>query len=59
MVPVIHALGQVVFSKLCGLSCEPASEEASFWENAMQTDLLQCASYGLSTNKLIFCLCNL
>ncbi len=34
MVPVIHALGQVVFSKLfAGFFCEPASEEASFWDD--------------------------
>ncbi len=34
MVPVIHALGQAVFSKLfAGFFCEPASEEASFWDD--------------------------
>ncbi len=33
MVPVSYALGQVVFSKLCWLFCEPASEEASFWDD--------------------------
>ncbi len=34
MVPVIHALGQVVFSKLfAGFFCKPASEEASFWND--------------------------
>ncbi len=34
MVPVIHALGQVIFSKLfAGFFCEPASEEASFWDD--------------------------
>ncbi len=34
MVPVIHALGQVVFSKLfAGFFCEPALEEASFWDD--------------------------
>ncbi len=33
MVPVIHALGQVVFSKqFAGFFCEPTSEEASFWD---------------------------
>ncbi len=35
MVPVIHALGQVVFSKLfAGFFCELASEDASFWDDA-------------------------
>ncbi len=58
MVPVIHALGQVVFSKLfAGFFCEPASEKASL--KAMQTDFLQCVAYGLSTDKLIFHFCNL
>ncbi len=34
MVPIIHALDQVVFSKLfAGFFCEPASEEASFWDD--------------------------
>ncbi len=34
MVPIIHALGQVVFNKLfAGFFCEPASEEASFWDD--------------------------
>ncbi len=34
MVPVIHVLGQVVFSKwFACFFCEPASEEASFWDD--------------------------
>ncbi len=34
MVPVIHDLGQVVFSKLfADFFCESASEEASFWDD--------------------------
>ncbi len=35
MVTGIHTLGQVVFSKLfAGFFCEPASEEASFWDDS-------------------------
>ncbi len=34
MVPVIHVLSQLVFSKLfCGLSCASSLEEASFWDD--------------------------
>ncbi len=61
MVPVIHALGQVVFSKLlAGFFCEPASQKRlPSGTTAMQTDLLQCVAYGLSTVKLTFHFCNL
>ncbi len=42
MVPVIHALGQVVFSKLfAGFFCEPASEEASFWDDGHANRLVE------------------
>ncbi len=34
MVPLIHALGQVVSKLFAGFFCEPASEEASFWDDA-------------------------
>ncbi len=38
---------------------EPASEEAPSGMTPMQTDLLQCVAYGLSTDKLTFHFCNL
>ncbi len=42
---------------VCRLFCKPASEEAS--SETIQTDLLQCVVYGLSTDKLTFHFCNL
>ncbi len=45
---------------VCRLFCEPASEEASLWNDGhAKTDLLQCVAYGLSTDKLTFRFCNL
>ncbi len=41
MVPVIHALCQVVFGKLfAGFFCEPASEEAFFWDDGRANRLV-------------------
>ncbi len=41
MIPVIHALGQGVFSKLfAGFFCAPASEEASFWDDGHANRLI-------------------
>ncbi len=60
MVPVIHALGQVVFSKLsAGFFVSQLQKRLPSGMTAMQTDLLQCVAYGLSTDKLTFHFCNL
>ncbi len=60
MVLVIHALGQVVFSKLfAGFFVSQLQKRLPPGTTAMQTDLLQCVAYGLSTDKLTFHLWNL
>jgi len=60
MVQVIHALGQVTFSKLfAGFLVSQLQKRLLSGMTAMQMDLLQCAAYGLSTDKLTFCFCNL
>ncbi len=60
MVPVIHALGQVVFRKLiAGYFVSLLQKRLPSGTMAMQTDLLQCVAYGLSTDKLTFNFCNL
>ncbi len=60
MVPVIHVLGQVVFNKLFEGCFESQLQKRIPSETtAMQTDLLQCVAYGLSTDKLTFHFCNL
>ncbi len=60
MVPVIHALGQVVFSKLfAGFFVSQLQKRLTSGTTAMQTDLLQCVAYFLSTDKLTFHFCNL
>ncbi len=60
MVPVIHALGQVVFSKLfAGFLVSQLQKRLPSGMMAMQTYLLQCAAYGLNTDKLTFRFCNL
>ncbi len=60
IVPVIHALGQVVFSKLfAGFFVSQLQKRLPSGMTAMQTDLLQCVAYGLSTDKLTFNFCNL
>ncbi len=56
----IHALGQVVFSKLfAGFFVSQLQKRLPSGKTAMQTDLLQCMAYGLSTDKLTFHFCNL
>ncbi len=42
-----------------GFFCEPASEDASFWDDCHANDLLQYVVYGLSSDKLTFHFCNL
>ncbi len=60
MVPVMHALGQVVFSKLfAGFFVSQLQKRLPSGTAAMQTDLLQCVAYGLSTDKLTFHFCNI
>ncbi len=60
MVPVMYALGQVVFSKLfAGFFESQLQKRLPFGMTAMQNDLLQCVAYGLSTDKLTFHYCNL
>ncbi len=60
MVLVIHALGQVVFSKLfAGFFVSQLQNRLPSGTTAMQTDLLQRVAYGLSTDKLTFHFCNL
>ncbi len=58
MVPVIHVLGQVVFSKLfAGFFASQFQKRIPSGMLAMQTDLLQCVAYGLSPDKLTFHFC--
>ncbi len=53
MVPVIHAHGRVVFSKLfAGFFVSQLQKRLPSGTTAMQNDLLQCVAYGLSTDKL-------
>ncbi len=54
MVPVIHALGQVDFRKqfFSGFFVSQLQKRLPSGMTAMQTDLLQCVAYGLSTDKL-------
>ncbi len=60
MVPVIHALGQLVFSKLfAGFFVSQLQKRLPSGMTAMQSDLLQCVAYGLSTDKLTFYFCNI
>ncbi len=60
MVPVIHALGQIVFRKLfTGFFVSQLQKRFPSGTTAMQTDLLQCVAYGLSTVKLTFHFCDL
>ncbi len=60
MVTVIHALDQVVLSKLfAGFFVSQLQRRLPSGTTAMQTDLLQCVAYGLSTDKLTFHFCNL
>ncbi len=61
MVPVIHALGQVDFRKqfFSGFFVSQLQKRLPSGMTAMQTDLLQCVAYGLSTDKLTFHFCNL
>ncbi len=53
MVPVIHVLSLLVFSKtVCGLSCASSLEEVSFWDDQfLHADQFD-AVYGLSTDRL-------
>ncbi len=37
---------------VCGLSCASSLEELPSGTTAMQTNLIQCAAYGLSTDRL-------
>ncbi len=49
MVPVIHALGQVVFSKLfAGFFVSQLQKRLPSGTTAMQTDLLQCVIWALT-----------
>ncbi len=59
MVPVIHALGQVVFSKFAGFFVSQLQKRLPSGTTAMQTYLLQCVVYGLSADELTFHFCNL
>ncbi len=53
MVPVSHALGQVVFSKLfAGFLVSQLQKRRPSGTTVMQTDLLQCVAYCLSTDNL-------
>ncbi len=57
MVPVIHALGQVVFSKLfAGFFVSQLQKRLPSGTTDMQTDLLQCVAYGLSRVKRYTCM---
>ncbi len=59
IVPVIHDLGQAVFSKLFGgFFVSHLQKRLPSGMTTMQTDLLQCVVYGLSTDKLTFRFCN-
>ncbi len=60
MVPVIHVLSLLVFSKLfAGFLVHHLSKRLPSGMTAMQTDLMQCAAYGLSTDRLTPHLLNL
>ncbi len=60
IVPVIYALRQVIFSKLfASFFVSQLQKRLLSGTTTMQTDLLQCVAYGLSTNKLTFHFCNL
>ncbi len=50
MVTVNHVLSLLVFSKL--FFCASSLEEASFWDDSHEDQLMQCAAYGLSTDRL-------
>ncbi len=53
MVPVIHVLGLLLFSKLfAGFLVHYLSKRLPSGMTAMQTNLMQCAAYGLSTDRL-------
>ena len=53
MVPVIHVLSLLVFSKLfAGFIVHQLWKLVPFGMTAMQTNLKQCAAYGLSTDRL-------
>ncbi len=53
MVPVIHVLSLLVFSKLfAGFLVHHLQKRHTSGTIAMQTNLMQCAAYGLSTDKL-------
>ncbi len=55
IVPVIYALRQVIFSKLfAGFFVSQLQKRLPSGTTAMQTNLLQCVVYGLSTDKLTF-----
>ncbi len=56
MVPVIHALGQVVYRLFLWASFR---RRFLLRRRSMQTDLLQYVVYGLSSDKLTFHFCNL
>ncbi len=52
MVPVVHALGQVVLSKLfAGFFLSQLQKRLPFGMTAMKTNLLQYVTYGLSTGQ--------
>ncbi len=60
MVPVIHVLSLLVFSKLfAGFLVHHLSKRLPSGMTAMQTNLMQCAAYGLSTDRLTPHLLNL
>ncbi len=60
MAPVIHALGQVVFSKqFAGFFVSQLQKRLPSGMTVMQTALLQCVAYGLSFDQLTFHFCNL
>ncbi len=60
MTPVIHALGQVVFSKqFAGFFVSQLQKRLPSGMTVMQTALLQCVAYGLSFDQLTFHFCNL
>ncbi len=46
-----HHLNQISLSYF-GLSCASSLEEASFWDDSHADQLMLCAAYGLSTDRL-------
>ncbi len=53
MVPVIHVLSLLVFSKLfAGFLVHHLCKRLPSGTTVMQTNLMQCAAYGLSTDRL-------